>query len=144
MFMVDLAVPRDIEPEVTELDDVFLYTVDDLRGVVEENLQARKQAAEEAEQIIDVHTQEFMGWLSSLSAVPTIKALRHSMDQLVEVEVQRAHKKLKSGEDPNQVIQQLANSLTKKFTHLPTEQLTRNDQDGTLSEAVRRLFKLDL
>lgn len=144
MFMLDLAVPRDIEPEVAELDDVFLYTVDDLRGVVEENLQARREAAEDAEQIIDVHTQEFMGWLSSLNAVPTIKALRHSMDRLVEMELERAHKKLKSGEDPSAVIQQLANSLSKKFTHDPTEQLTRNDQDGTLNEAVRRLFKLDL
>lgn len=144
MFMVDLAVPRDIEPEVAELDDVFLYTVDDLRGVVEENLQARKEAAEEAEQIIDLHTQEFMGWLSSLNAVPTIKALRNSMDRLVEVELARAEKRLKSGEDPNIVVQQLANALTKKFTHGPTEQLTRNDQDGALGEAVRRLFKLDL
>ena len=143
MFMVDLAVPRDIEPEVAELDDVFLYTVDDLRGVIEENLQTRKEAAEEAEQIIDVHTQEFMGWLSSLNAVPTIKALRSSMDRLVEIEVERAHKKLKSGEEPSVVIRQLANNLNKKFTHDPTEQLTRNDQDGTLNEAVRRLFKLD-
>lgn len=144
MFVVDLAVPRDVEPEVAELDDVFLYTVDDLRGVIEENLQARKQAAQEAEQIIDVHTEEFMGWLSSLNAVPTIKALRTSVNSLVEAEVQRAHKKLRAGEDPSAVVQQLARSLSKKFTHDPTEQLTRNDQDGTLNEAVRRLFKLDL
>ncbi|MDJ0956126.1 MAG: glutamyl-tRNA reductase [Arenicellales bacterium] len=143
MFMVDLAVPRDIEPEVAELNDVFLYTVDDLRGVIEENLQARKAAAEEAEQIIDVHTEEFMGWLHSLNAVPTIKALRQSMDRIVEAELQRAYKKLQSGEDANAVVQQLANSLSKKFTHSPTEQLTRSDSDGTLSEAVRRLFKLE-
>lgn len=143
IFMVDLAVPRDIEPEVAELNDVFLYTVDDLRGVIEENLQARKAAAEEAEQIIDVHTEEFMGWLNSLNAVPTIKALRQSMDRIVEAELQRAYKKLQSGEDANVVVQQLANSLSKKFTHGPTEQLTRSDIDGTLSEAVRRLFKLE-
>ena len=143
IFMVDLAVPRDIEPEVAELNDVFLYTVDDLRGVIEENLQARKAAAEEAEQIIDVHTEEFMGWLSSLNAVPTIKALRQSMDRIVEAELQRAYKKLQSGEDAHAVVQQLANSLSKKFTHGPTEQLTRSDRDGTLSEAVRRLFKLE-
>ena len=144
MFLVDLAVPRDIESEVAELDGVFLYTVDDLRGVVEENLQARKQAAEEAEQIIAIQTREFMGWLSSLSAVPTIKALRTHMDSLVETEVQRAQKRLKAGEDPSAVVQQLAASLTKKITHAPTEQLTRYDLDGTLGEAVRRLFKLDV
>ena len=65
------------------------------------------------------------------------------MDRLVEVEVERAHKRLKSGEEPRVVIQQLANNLSKKFTHDPSEQLTRNDQDGALNEAVRRLFKLD-
>ena len=143
IFMVDLAVPRDIEAEVAELNDVFLYTVDDLRGVIEENLQARKAAAEEAEQIIDVHTDEFMGWLNSLNAVPTIKALRQSMDTIVEAELERAYKKLQSGEDAQVVVQQLANNLSKKFTHGPTEQLTRSDMDGTLSEAVRRLFKLE-
>ena len=143
IFMVDLAVPRDIEPEVAELNDVFLYTVDDLQGVIEENLQARKAAAEEAEQIIDVHTEEFMGWLNSLNAVPTIKALRQSMDRIVESELERAYKKLQSGEDAHAVVQQLANSLSKKFTHGPTEQLTRSDRDGALSEAVRRLFKLE-
>jgi len=143
IFMVDLAVPRDIEAEVADLDDVFLYSVDDLRGVVEENLQARKAAALEAEQIIDLHTQEFMGWLLGLNAVPTIKALRQSMDQIVEVELERARKKLDAGEDPGGVMRQLANSLVKKFAHNPSEQLSRNDPDGSLSEAARRLFKLD-
>jgi glutamyl-tRNA reductase len=143
IFMVDLAVPRDIEPEVAELDDVFLYTVDDLQGVIEENLQARKQAAREAEQIIDAQTVEFMDWLNRLNAVPTIKAFRESFDHVVECEVERAQKKLKAGADPNDVVRQLANNLSKKFTHNPTEQLARNDSDGALNEAVRRLFKLE-
>ena len=143
IFMVDLAIPRDIEPEVADLDDIFLYTVDDLRGVIEENLQARKEAARDAEQIIDVQTLEFMGWLNSLNAVPTIKALRASVDRIAEAEVQRAQKKLQSGEDAGEVIRQLANSLSKKFTHAPTEQLTRNNHDGVLNDAAHRLFKLD-
>lgn len=143
VFMVDLAVPRDIEPEVAELDDIFLYTVDDLQGVIEENLQARKQAAGEAEQIIDVQTREFMDWLNRLNAVPTIKAFRESFDRVVESEVERAHKRLQAGADANEVVRQLANSLSRKFTHSPTEQLARNDSDGTLNEAVRRLFKLE-
>ncbi len=143
IFMVDLAVPRDIETEVAELDDVFLYTVDDLQGVIEENLQARRQAAREAEQIIDTQTNEFMGWLNSLNAVPTIKALRESFDRIVETEVERAQKKLQAGADANEVIRQLAGSLSRKFTHNPTEQLARSDNDGTLNDAVRRLFKLE-
>ena len=85
---------------MADLDDVFLYTVDDLQGVIEENLQARKEAAQEAEQIIDVQTLEFMGWLNSLNAVPTIKALRASIDRIAEAEVQRAQKKLQSGRMP--------------------------------------------
>ena len=143
VFMVDLAVPRDIEPEVASLDDVFLYTVDDLQGVIEENLQARREAAQEAEQIIDVQTREFMGWLNSLDAVPTIKALRASVDLIAEAEVRRAQKKLLSGEDAGEVVRQLANNLSHKFTHAPTEQLSRNNPDGTLSDAVRRLFRLE-
>ena len=128
---------------MAELDDVFLYTVDDLQGVIEENLQARKQAASEAEQIIDAQTGEFMDWLNRLNAVPTIKAFRESFDHVVESEVERAQKKLKAGADPSDVVRQLANNLSKKFTHSPTEQLARNDSDGTLNEAVRRLFKLE-
>ena len=143
IFMVDLAVPRDIEPEVAELDDVFLYTVDDLQGVIEENLQARKQAAQEAEQIIDAQTHEFMDWLNRLDAVPTIKAFRESFDHVVASEVERAQKKLAAGADASEVVRQLANNLSRKFTHSPTEQLARNDSDGMLSEAVRRLFKLE-
>ena len=143
MFMVDLAVPRDIEPEVAELDDVFLYTVDDLQGVIEENLQARQEAADEAEQIIDLRTAEFMRWLKSLNAVPTIKALRQATDRMVEEEVKRARKKLQAGGDPAEILQQLANSLSKKFTHSPSEQLTNDDYDGSLNEAARRLFKLE-
>jgi len=143
IFMVDLAVPRDIEPEVAELDDVFLYTVDDLQGVIEENMQARKQAAQEAEQIIDAQTHEFMDWLNRLDAVPTIKAFRESFDHVVASEVERAQKKLAAGADAGEVVRQLANNLSRKFTHTPTEQLARNDSDGMLSEAVRRLFKLE-
>jgi glutamyl-tRNA reductase len=143
IFVVDLAVPRDVEPEVADLDDVFLYTVDDLQGVVEENMQARREAAREAEQIIDVQTHEFMDWLKRLDALPTIRAFRESLDRMVDTEVARAQKRLRAGADPNEVMLQLANSLSRKFTHTPTEQLSRHDRDGTLNEAVRRLFKLD-
>ena len=84
-----------------------------------------------------------MNWLNRLDAVPTIRLFRQSFDQVVETEVERAQKKLAAGADSSEVVRQLANSLSRKFTHNPTEQLARNDGDGSLSEAVRRLFKLE-
>ncbi len=144
MFMVDIAVPRDIEAEVGELDDVYLYTVDDLKEVVQENMQSREVAAREAEKIIDTKVVDFMQWVKSLDAVPTIRALRESVVALREAEVQRARQRLARGDDPQKVIEQLARALTNKFTHAPTDALKRADHDGNdmLLEAARRLFDL--
>ncbi len=145
MFMVDIAVPRDIEPEVGELNDVYLYTVDDLKDLVQENVQSRKAAAQEAEKIIDTKVVDFMRWVKSLDAVPTIRALRETAHAMREAEIQRARKKLARGEDPQKVIEQLARSLTNKFTHAPTDALKQADHDGndSLLEAARLLFKLN-
>ena len=144
MFMVDIAVPRDIEAEVGELNDVYLYTIDDLKEVVQENMESRQEAAREAEKIIDTQVVDFMRWVKSLDAVPTIRALRESADALREAEVERARKRLAHGEDPAKVIEQLARALTNKFTHAPTDVLRRADHDGNgaLLEAARRLFGL--
>ena len=145
VFMVDIAVPRDIESEVGELNDVYLYTVDDLKDLVQENLQSRKAAAQEAEKIIDTRVVDFMRWVKSLDAVPTIRALRETAHAMREAEIQRARKKLARGEDPQKVIEQLARSLTNKFTHAPTDALKQADHDGndSLLEAARLLFKLN-
>lgn len=144
MFMVDIAVPRDIEPEVSELDDVYLYTVDDLKEVVEENLQSRQEAAKEAEKIIDVQVGNFMSWINTLDAVPTIKKLRESSDALREAELKRALAKLAKGEDAEKVVRELARSLTKKFTHAPSAVLKQADHEGNAEflAAARRLFNL--
>ena len=143
MFMVDIAVPRDIEAEVAELNDVYLYTVDDLQGVVQENRQSRAAAAHEAEKIIDVQVLNFMHWIHGLDAVPTIRALREQADSLRERELKRARQKLARGEDPAKVLEQLARALTNKFTHAPTDALRHADLDGELLEAARRLFNLN-
>jgi glutamyl-tRNA reductase len=145
MFMVDIAVPRDIEAEVDELNDVYLYTIDDLREVVQENMESRQEAAREAEKIIDTQVVDFMHWVKSLDAVPTIRALRESAEALREAELERARRRLARGEDPTKVIEQLARALTNKFTHAPTDVLRRADHDGnnTLLEAARRLFDLN-
>jgi glutamyl-tRNA reductase len=145
MFMLDIAVPRDIEAEVGELSDVYLYTIDDLRGVVQENMESRQEAAREAEKIIDTQVVDFMQWVKSLNAVPTIRALRESADALREAEVERARKRLAHGDDPARVIEHLARALTNKFTHTPTDVLRKADHEGNkaLLEAARRLFDLN-
>ena len=144
MFMVDIAVPRDIEPEVAELDDVYLYSVDDLKDVVQENMHSRMQAAKEAEKIIDMRVTQFMQWVGSLDAVPTIRALRDNSDGIREAELKRAEAKLASGADPHEVLQQLAHALTNKLTHAPSAELSKASHEGdvTLLDAARRLFNL--
>lgn len=145
MFMVDIAVPRDIEPEVSELNDVYLYSIDDLREVVQENIESRQEAALEAEKIIDTQVVDFMHWVKSLNAVPTIRALRESANALREAELARARRRLARGEDPTKVIEQMARALTNKFTHAPTDVLRKADHDGNsaLLDAARRLFGLN-
>lgn len=145
MLLVDLAVPRDIEAEVAEIEDIYLYAIDDLKDIVQENVQSRVAAAHEAEKIIDTRVVDFMRWLKALDAVPTIRALRESADVIRENELRRAHQKLAHGEDPAKIIDQLARALTNKFTHAPSETLRRADHDSSdeLAAAARRLFNLD-
>jgi glutamyl-tRNA reductase len=144
MFMVDLAVPRDIEPEVGELADVYLYTVDDLRETIQENIQSRQDAAKEAEKIIDIQVVDFMHWVRSLDSVPAIRALRDTTAAVCEAELKRAQRRLARGDDPQQVMEQLARALTNKYTHAPSDALKKagHDGDAQLLEAARRLFGL--
>ena len=141
MFMVDLAVPRDIEPQVADLSDVYLYAIDDLRSVVEENLETRRAAARDAEKIIESQTQDFMRWLQSLDAVPTIRSLHEQLNAISSEEVEKATRRLSAGDDPEQVVRNLARTLSKKFAHKPIEGLNRDDS-GQLADAARRLFGL--
>ena len=93
MFMVDIAVPPDIDPRVGELNDIYLYTVDDLKEVIEENLRSRQEAAEQAEEIIDMQVDRFMAWLHSLDAVPAIRAYRDHAEAIGENELKRARQR---------------------------------------------------
>lgn len=120
VFMVDLAVPRDIEPEIAQMDDVFLYTVDDLSVVVKEGMDARQTAVNHAEAIIDQQVQEFLQWLDNQAVVPTIKSLRDHADRIARNELERAKKRLAAGDAPEKVLEQLANAISNKFTHPPT------------------------
>ncbi|MFQ6023190.1 MAG: glutamyl-tRNA reductase [Acidiferrobacterales bacterium] len=145
MFMVDIAVPRDIEAEVAQLNDVYLYSIDDLQDIVQDNLLSRLQAAREAEKIIDTQVAAFMSWVKSLDAVPSIRALRETVEAARMAELQRARRRLAQGEDPDKVIERLAHALTNKFTHSPTVALTRasHDDRALLIEVLHRLFSLN-
>jgi glutamyl-tRNA reductase len=144
MFMVDLAVPRDIEQEVGELDDVFLYTIDDLQGIVQGNLDARRAAVEQAEAIIDAQVGQFMHWMQVRQSVPLIRALRDRAEDARRHEVERALKLLARGEDPKQVLEALSQGLTNKLMHAPTQALNEatGEERRTLAETIARLFRL--
>ena len=143
MFMVDLAVPRDVEVEVGGLDDVFLYTVDDLAQVVESGLESRNSAVVDAEAIVAARVDAFLHWLQTRETVPVIRSLRDSAERMRRHEVEHALKLLAKGEDPASVLDQLSQRLTNKFLHAPTQALTQAESDrSTLQTAVTRLFNL--
>lgn len=130
IFMVDLAVPRDIEPEVAKLADVYLYTIDDLQNVIEHNLKSRKQAADEAENIIDYEVQEFSQWLRGQGVVDTVRAYRNRAETQRDLVLEKAQKMLEQGKPTEEVLLFLANTLTKKLTHEPTEALHMAGKQG--------------
>jgi glutamyl-tRNA reductase len=144
MFMVDLAVPRDIEQEVGELDDVFLYTIDDLQGIVQGNLDARRAAVQQAEAIIDTQVGQFMHWMQVRQSVPLIRALRDKAEDARQYEVERALKLLARGEDPKQVLEALSQGLTNKLMHAPTQALSEatGEERRTLADTLARLFRI--
>lgn len=146
IFMVDIAVPRDIEPEVGELSDIYLYTVDDLREVIEENVKSREVAAKEAEVLIAQGVQTFMLQLRSLGATETLLALRGKAESIRDQELDRALKQLAKGQDAEQVLQQLARGLTNKLIHSPSVRMKQAAAQGRteLLELTHELFELSL
>lgn len=144
IFMLDLAVPRDVESEVAELDDVFLYTVDDLAQLVQEGIGNRRQAAEEAESLINIRVDNFMRWLEVREAVPTIRALRDQAERIRRREMEKALKRLARGDNPQQVLESFSNTLTNKFMHAPSHALntTAGDQRAALEMLLRQLYQI--
>ncbi|MGL6109848.1 MAG: glutamyl-tRNA reductase [Rubrivivax sp.] len=142
MFMVDLAVPRDIEPEVGQLSDVYLYTVDDLADVVQSAGEKRQAAVEQAEAIVDAGVQSFAHWLDQRAAVPLIQALNRQADDWRGTEMARARKLLARGEDIDRVLDALARGLTQKMLHGTLAELHSTDgtQREQLAQTVSRLF----
>lgn len=146
VVMVDLAVPRDIEPEVEKLDNIYLYTVDDLGRYVQMGQDSRQQAVGQAEAIIDARVLNFMQWLESRRlVVPMIQELNSSAESLRQTELAKARRLLARGEDPDEVLEYLARSLTQKYLHAPMSRL--NHSEGAdrrdLLEVVPQLFPFE-
>ena len=142
MFMVDLAVPRDIEPEVTELSDVYLYTVDDLSTLVASAGEKRQAAVEQAEAIIETGVQGFVHWLDQRGSVPLIQALNAQADDWRAIEIARAQRLLARGESVDKVLDALSRGLTHKMLHGTLAELhsAAGEQRAQLAQTVSRLF----
>jgi glutamyl-tRNA reductase len=145
VFMVDIAVPRDIEPEVADLEDVYLYTVDDLEEVIQENLRSRQEAAEQAREIVETHAEEFMGWLRSLDALGLIQDFRNRAEAIRDEVLDKALRQVSTGKSPEEALQFLAHTLTNKLLHAPSAQLRAAGSTGQtqLLEAASTLFQLN-
>ncbi|WP_444994729.1 glutamyl-tRNA reductase [Aliikangiella sp. IMCC44359] len=149
VFMVDLAVPRDIEPEVSELSDIYLYTVDDMQDVIKENLKVREEAALEAKDIIALHGQKYVNWLQSLSAVSLLKDFRAQFEQIKNDEMSRSLGKLNqknniSSSDVEKVFTEFASRLAQKFLHSPSKLIRQagENSESQVLEVLAQAFDL--
>jgi glutamyl-tRNA reductase len=144
MFIVDLAVPRDVEPEAASLPDIFLYSVDDLSEIVKGNLVIRREAVEEAEGMIAEQTRHFLQWLEGRAVVPTISALNAHHDALRAAELERARRMLAGGAAPEAVLEALARGLTNKLLHAPLAALNQagDAERAELIALLQRVYKL--
>ncbi|MET0442657.1 MAG: glutamyl-tRNA reductase [Casimicrobiaceae bacterium] len=145
VFIVDLGVPRDVEPQAADLDDVFLYSVDELQVIVRENLQVRQEAVVQAEAMIADQTEHFLKWLDGRSVVPTIEALSGHHDDIRSSELDRARRMLASGESPDAALDALARGLTSKLLHAPLSALNAANEAerAQLIAALSRVYRLD-
>jgi len=145
IFMVDLAVPRDIEAEVAELDDIYLYTVDDLAQVIDDNMKDRQDAAREAEKIIDRGVESYEEKQKTLGIVSTLRNFRQKAEQIRDTELEKAVKSLEKGEVPEKVLANLARLLTNKLIHAPSVQMKKASVDGRseLIQLAEELFELE-
>ncbi|OWY41018.1 glutamyl-tRNA reductase [Xenophilus sp. AP218F] len=144
MFMLDLAVPRDIELEVSKLSDVFLYSVDDIASIVEVGKEARQSAAAEAETIIQARVAEFTDWLKKRETVPLIRALRDEADRTRRHALEAALKQLARGDEPEKVLEALSLQLTNKLMHPPTQALSsgKGAEHDAQVQLIARLYRL--
>jgi len=144
MFMVDIAVPRDIEAEVADVNDVYLYNLDDLKDIIEENVRAREDAALDAQEIVEAGSSDFMRQLRTLDAVTTLKAFRQHAESIRDLELEKAMKRLSKGDDVQKVMATLASMLTNKLIHRPTVSMREASAEGRkeVMDWVQELYQL--
>ena len=145
IFMVDLAVPRDIEPEVGRLQDIYLYTVDDLKTVVDENLRGRELAAEAAQEIINLEVTAFNQWLKTHQSADQIRQLRDGAELIKQQAVDKALAQLRNNSDPEQALLRLANEITNKLMHKPTIEMRKalQSEDDSRIQLLKSLITPD-
>lgn len=141
IFMVDIAVPRDIEPEVAQLEDVYLFTIDDLQNVVSENLESRREAARDADRLIATEVDRFEQQLKTLDAVPAIRQLRAEAEAVKAQTLEQARKLLATGREPQEVIEFLAATLTNRLMHGPSQRMRDAAERGN-AELIRTALEL--
>lgn len=142
MFIVDIAVPRDVEPAVQALDDVYLYTIDDLQQVVDENLRKRSSAARAAESDVEAATEEFIRWMNGSRAADALQLMRESAHKHSRELAERALRRLKAGHDPEAVLEQMGNTLTNRILHAPSKFLRQAAEQDDLEviATINRIF----
>jgi len=145
MFMVDIAVPRDIEPAVAELEDVYLFTIDDLQTVVNENMEGRRAAAKQADQMIAAEVDRFAMQLRTRDAAPTIRRLRHHAEQARQHTLDQARHMLAAGRSPDEVLEFLSATLTNRLIHAPSQRLREAAETGddAIVDAIADIYHLD-
>jgi glutamyl-tRNA reductase len=146
IFFIDIAVPRDIDPRVNRLSNSYVYDIDDLQGVIDENIEDRQKEAIKGERIVDEAVIQFRDWYASLEVVPTIVALRNKLESIAETEIKKTLQSNKIPESGAQAIKKMADSLINKILHNPTMFLKKKSMTGDKSnhiDLVRKLFKLD-
>jgi glutamyl-tRNA reductase len=146
IFFIDIAVPRDIDPMVNRLTNSYVYDIDDLQGVIDENIEDRQREAIKGERIVDEAVIHFREWYASLEVVPTIVALRSKLDAIAETEIKKTLQSNKIPESSTATIQKMAEALINKIMHHPTVFLKKDSMPGDKSkhiDTVRKLFKLD-
>jgi glutamyl-tRNA reductase len=145
VFIIDISVPRNIDPEINDLDNVYLYNVDDLQNVVDSNVSERQKEAEKAEQIIADELETFLKWQSSLDAVPTIIALRERAEEIKREELEKLlHKNPGMGKKEKEAIEYMVSAIVNKLIHPPTAALKEDSEDKDIMVAtIQRLYGID-
>jgi glutamyl-tRNA reductase len=145
VFIIDISVPRNIDPKINDLDNVYLYNIDDLQGIVDANMFERKKEAEKAERIIEEEIEPFFQWLSSLDSVPTIVALREKMEKIKNDEIEKLLNRFPDlDEKQRKAIEHMASSIVNKLIHPPTIALKKDSEDRDLIVAIiKKLYEID-